>query len=139
MPEHGTSAPPRSGAVAALPPQRLCAGAELAEKGRAVLFDVLHFHEPARAFALRFDGRVVAYLNRCVHVPTELDWQPGEFLDGGREFIICAIHGASYAAQTGRCIGGPCGQGRLLAIETFERDDEVWWQPTRDTRPAFPD
>ena len=30
------------------------------------LFDVLHFREPARAFALRFDGRVVAYLNRCV-------------------------------------------------------------------------
>ena len=30
-----------------------------------VLFDVLHFGEPARAFALRFDGRVVAYLNRC--------------------------------------------------------------------------
>ena len=36
---------------------------------------------PARAFALRFDGRVVAYLNRCAHVPTEMDWQPGEFLD----------------------------------------------------------
>ena len=72
-------------------------------------------------------------------MPTELDWQPGEFLDGGREFIICAIHGASYSAQTGRCIGGPCGQGRLLPIETFERGDDVWWQPTRDTRPAFPD
>ena len=140
MPDHGASAPPRfEAAAAAPPPQRLCAGAELAEKGRAVLFDVLHFREPARAFALRFDGRVVAYLNRCAHVPTELDWQPGEFLDAGREFIICSIHGASYAAQTGRCIGGPCGHGRLLAIETCERDGDVWWQPTRDTRPAFPD
>ena len=40
----------------------------------------MHFHQPARAFALRFDGRVVAYLNRCAHVPTEMDWQPGQFL-----------------------------------------------------------
>jgi hypothetical protein len=55
----------------------LCASPALAEKGRAVLFDVLHFGQPARAFALRFDGRVVAYLNRCAHVPTELDWLPG--------------------------------------------------------------
>ena len=126
-------------APAPLAAQRLCAGSELAEKGRAVLFDVLHFREPARAFALRFDGRVVAYLNRCVHVPTELDWQPGEFLDAGREFIICSIHGATYAPQSGRCAGGPCGNGRLLAIAAFERDGDVWWQPTRDTRAVFSD
>lgn len=119
----------------ALPPQRLCAATELAEKGRAILFDVLHFREPARAFALRFDGRVVAYLNRCAHVPTELDWQPGEFLDSGREFILCSIHGASYEPQSGRCLAGPCGTGRLQAIAVEERDGDVWWLPTRDTRP----
>ena len=141
MPDDGAvgrrRAPTRS---RALPPQRLCAGAELAEKGRAVLFDVLHFREPARAFALRFEGRVVAYLNRCVHVPTELDWQPGEFLDGGREFIICAIHGAQLRGRRPAAASAArAGSGRLLAIETFERDDDVWWQPTRDTRPAFPD
>jgi len=130
---------PRPESASALSPQYLCASAELVEKGRAVLFDVLHFRAPARAFALRFEGRVVAYLNRCAHVPTELDWQPGEFLDAGREFIICSIHGASYAAQSGRCIGGPCGQGRLLPIETIERGADVWWQPTRDTRPVFAD
>jgi nitrite reductase/ring-hydroxylating ferredoxin subunit len=124
---------------AALPPQRLCAGDELVERGRAIVFDVVHFHEPARAFALRFEGRVVCYLNRCVHVPTELDWQPGEFLDADREFIICSIHGAAYAADSGRCIGGPCGRGRLVVIEVVERDGAVWWQPTRDTRPPFED
>ena len=123
----------------ALPPQRLCGGDELVERGRAIVFDVVHFHEPARAFALRFDGRVVSYLNRCVHVPTELDWQPGEFLDADREFIICSIHGASYAAESGRCIGGPCGRGRLVVIDVVERDGTVWWQPTRDTRPPFED
>jgi nitrite reductase/ring-hydroxylating ferredoxin subunit len=115
--------------------QRLCTGDALADKGRAVVFDVLHFREPARAFALRFEGRVVAYLNRCVHVPTELDWQPGEFLDADREFIICSIHGATYAPQTGLCVGGPCGRGRLTRLATAEHDGAVWWQPTRDTQP----
>jgi nitrite reductase/ring-hydroxylating ferredoxin subunit len=114
----------------------LCASPALAEKGRAVLFDVLHFGQPARAFALRFDGAVVAYLNRCAHVPTELDWQPGEFLDDEREWILCSIHGAAYEPRTGRCAGGPCGRGRLVAIETAERDGRVYWYPSRDTRPA---
>jgi nitrite reductase/ring-hydroxylating ferredoxin subunit len=125
-------------AAKSLEPRRLCASAALVERGLAVLFDVLQFGEPARVFALRFDGRVVAYLNRCVHVPTELDWQPGEFLDAGREFILCSIHGAAYEPRNGRCIGGPCANGRLTPLETYEAEGEVWWRPTRDTQPAPP-
>lgn len=118
-----------------LPARRLCASALLAERGRALVFEVLHFREPARAFALRFDGKVLAYLNRCVHVPSELDWQPGEFLDTDRELIICSTHGALYEPKSGRCAGGPCGRGRLTALAVEERDGEVYWYPSRDTRP----
>jgi len=120
-------------------PQFLCASDQLVEKGRAIVFDVLYFSEPARAFALRFDGQVVAYLNRCAHVPAEMDWQPGEFLDSGREFILCSIHGAAYAPLTGRCVGGPCGRGRLTVIEANERDGQVYWYPSQHTQPAFAD
>ena len=119
-------------------PQRLCASAELAERGDAILFDVLQWGQPARGFALRIDGRVVAYLNRCAHVPTEMDWQPGQFLDSERQFIVCSIHGATYEPETGRCVGGPCGRGRLVVIEVEERDGEVYWYPSRDTQPVFP-
>jgi nitrite reductase/ring-hydroxylating ferredoxin subunit len=129
---------PGPGTQAVSVPERLCASDELVDKGKAVLFDVVHFREPARAFALRFEGRVVAYLNRCVHVPTELDWLPGEFLDGDREFIICSIHGATYDPRNGRCAGGPCGHGKLTRIDVEERDGLVYWRPTRDTRPADP-
>jgi nitrite reductase/ring-hydroxylating ferredoxin subunit len=115
----------------------LCASAELAERGNAFVFDVRQFREPARAFVLRFDGRLVAYLNRCLHVPAEMDWQPGEFLDADREFIMCSIHGAVYEPLTGRCAGGPCARGKLTAIEVFERDGQVYWVPSRDTQPAF--
>ena len=116
-------------------PQALCAGAELAERGRAVGFDVMLWRQPARAFALRFDGRVVAYINRCAHVPTELDWQAGEFLDAEKRHIVCSIHGATYQASSGRCVGGPCGRGRLMAIDVDERDGQVYWYPSRDIAP----
>jgi nitrite reductase/ring-hydroxylating ferredoxin subunit len=81
-------------------PRPLCASTDLAERGRAFVFDVIHWRHPARAFVLRFEGRVVAYLNQCVHVPTEMDWQPGEFLDDSKNYILCSIHGAGL--RTGR-------------------------------------
>lgn len=117
-------------------PQPLCASADLQERGKAVLFDVLEYGRPVRAFALRFDGRVVAYLNRCAHVPVEMDWQPGEFLDADREVILCSIHGAAYEPAGGRCVGGPCGRGHLTALTVTERDGQVSWYPSRDIRPA---
>lgn len=116
--------------------QPLCASAELAERGNAFVFDVLHFRQPARAFVLRFDGRAVAYLNRCVHVPTEMDWLAGEFLDSERRWIICSIHGAVYEPANGRCVGGPCGRGRLTPIAVQELDGHVYWYPSQDIRPV---
>lgn len=119
--------------------RHLCAAAQLPEKGQALVFDVLQYREPTRAFALRFEGRVVAYLNRCAHVPAEMDWQPGEFLDSGREFILCSIHGAAYDPLNGRCVAGPCGRGKLTELRVEEEAGEVYWYPSRDIQPAFED
>lgn len=119
------------------PPVRLCASSDLAEKGRAYVFDVLQWREPMRAFVLRFDGRVVGYLNRCLHVPSEMDWQPGEFLDSRKEYILCATHGAAYEPLSGRCVAGPCGRGLLTTLRIEERGGSVYWYPSRDTQPVF--
>lgn len=117
----------------------LCASSALDERGRAVLFDVLWRGEPTRAFALRFEGRVVGYLNRCAHVPTEMDWTPGEFLDADRAFILCSIHGASYNPRDGRCAGGPCGRGQLVPLRVTEEDGRVAWYPSPELQPiGFP-
>ena len=121
--------------LAPAPAEALCASSELEERGRAFVWDVLQWGQPARAFALRFDGRVVAYLNRCAHVPTEMDWQEGQFLDMDRRWILCSIHGAAYEPADGRCVGGPCGRGRLLPLQVEERGGQVYWYPSRDTRP----
>ncbi len=119
-------------------PVRLCAADELVERGDAVVFDVIQWRDKATAFAMRFDGEVVAYLNRCVHVPTEMDWEYGKFLDSGRDFIMCSIHGASYNPSNGRCVGGPCGRGSLTKLRVEERDQQVYWYPSLDTQPAPP-
>lgn len=114
----------------------LCPSADLAERGRAFVWDVLVWGRPARAFALRFDGKAVAYLNRCVHVPTEMDWQEGEFLDIDKRWILCSIHGAAYEPSDGRCVGGPCGRGKLTTVRVQERDGRVYWYPSREIAPV---
>ena len=114
----------------------LCTSAELAERGHAFVWDVLQYGQSVPAFALRFDGSVRAYLNRCSHVPTQMDWQPGEFLDQDKRWILCSIHRAMYEPADGRCVGGPCGRGRLTAIRVEEEAGQVYWYPSRDIRPV---
>lgn len=115
----------------------LCPSDALAERGRAHSFDVLQNSKPERAFALRFDGQVVAYLNRCAHLPTEMDWQEGEFLDADKELIMCSIHGAVYDPLTGRCVSGMCGQRGLIQVPVKERAGQVYWYPSAAIQPAF--
>jgi nitrite reductase/ring-hydroxylating ferredoxin subunit len=47
----------------------------------AVPFDVVYQGQTCRAFAIRYKGQVHAYLNRCTHVPMEMDYQPNRFFD----------------------------------------------------------
>ncbi|WP_395695032.1 Rieske (2Fe-2S) protein [Piscinibacter sp.] len=114
----------------------LCRSGEIEEGGLAFVWDVLQWGQPARAFVLRWEGQLVAYLNRCVHVPTEMDWKPGEFLDADRRWILCSIHGATYDVRSGRCFSGPCGRGSLTRVQVAEDAGQVYWYPSRDTRPV---
>ncbi len=114
----------------------LCEASSLQERGRAHVWDVMLANEPARAFALRIDGQVVAYINRCVHVAAEMDWNVGEFLDADRRYIVCSLHGASYEPGSGRCAGGPCGRQSLRAVRVEETDGVVAWYPCDDIQPV---
>lgn len=116
-------------------PMELCASAVLVEGGQAVPFDVVFEGEHCRAFAVRFEGQVHAYLNRCTHVAMELDWRPNQVFDDSGRWLICAAHGALYAPDTGAGVAGPC-RGGLVKIELTERDDNVHWHPTARLRPV---
>ena len=104
----------------------ICAAADLVEAGRGVCFEVSHGGETAPAFAIRWQGQVRAYLNRCAHVPVELDWQPGEFFDDSKLYLICAAHGALYDPVDGRCLWGRCERRGLVPLEVVERDGQIY-------------
>ena len=104
----------------------ICAGNELAEGGLGVRFTVTTRDGETQAFAVRSDGVVYAYLNRCAHVPVELDWQAGDFFDYSKLYLICATHGATYLPRTGVCVRGPCPGKRLIPVPVEERDGQVY-------------
>ena len=104
---------------------RICASDALAERGEGVRFELAHRGGAVPAFVLRVDGRPVAYLNQCAHVPVELDWNPGRFLDDTGTVIVCATHGAVYDAADGSCVGGPCRGRGLRPLPCRETDGWV--------------
>ena len=107
--------------------QRLiCASDELLEGGHGVRFTVNRHGVDVPAFAVRFRGRVHAYLNRCAHVPVEMDWQQGEFFDHSGLYLICTTHGALYAPESGRCLGGRCNGKGLVAVSVTESDGSIF-------------
>ncbi|MBA2690164.1 MAG: Rieske 2Fe-2S domain-containing protein [Burkholderiales bacterium] len=77
-------------------------------------------------FAIRFDGQVHAFLNRCPHLGTELDWQAGQFFDDSGLYLICATHGAIFMPSTGYCVSGPCKGQRLVRLPVLERDRSIF-------------
>ncbi|MCC6071271.1 Rieske (2Fe-2S) protein [Massilia sp. GCM10020059] len=113
----------------------ICASDAVAEGGKGVRFPVLAFGDPATGFVVRYDGKPHAYLNRCAHVPIELDWAEGEFFESSGLYLMCATHGAIYVPDSGLCAGGPCKGGRLRPIAVRELDDKIYWQPDEFIRP----
>ena len=56
-------------------------------------------------------GTLHAYVNRCRHVPMNLDWVENQFFTEDGRYLQCATHGALYLPDTGECIAGPpCGR-----------------------------
>ncbi|MDD0815576.1 Rieske 2Fe-2S domain-containing protein [Curvibacter sp. HBC28] len=113
----------------------LCNSNDLVAGGQAVPFDVVYAGQTCRAFAIRYEDRVHAYLNRCTHVAMEMDYQPNRFFDDTGRWLLCATHGAAYAPDTGACQGGPC-RGGLIRIELSEWDGVVHWHTAYNLHPV---
>jgi nitrite reductase/ring-hydroxylating ferredoxin subunit len=104
----------------------ICASSDLVDGGDGVRFDVECEGEDVPAFAIRYGGRVYAYVNRCAHIAMELDWTPGKFFDVDGEHLICSTHGALYAPESGACRGGPCRGAALNPLDVFEADGKIY-------------
>ena len=100
----------------------ICASEALADGGKGVRFE-LSAH--STGFAVRHFGRVHAFVNRCPHGGTELDWQPGEFFEDSGLYLICSTHGALFEPGNGFCVAGPCRGASLEPLAVCERAGQV--------------
>jgi len=112
----------------------LCRSEELVNSGAAVAFEVVYCGHNERGFAVRYAGQVQAYLNRCAHVPMEMDYLPNQFFDSTGHWLMCATHGAMYDPASGRCRAGPC-RGGLVKIALTEADGVVHWHTAPQLQP----
>lgn len=114
----------------------VCEAALLEEGGKGVRFPLTAGAEDRTGFVVRYGGIVRGFLNRCAHVPIELDWNEGQFFESSGLYLMCSTHGAIYDPETGRCAGGPCRGGSLRPIAVFEHDGKIYWQPDDYLRPV---
>jgi nitrite reductase/ring-hydroxylating ferredoxin subunit len=94
----------------------ICESAALADGGPGVRFALGEEPDSPVGFVVRYRGTVHAYVNRCPHMGTELDWQPGEFYDVAGLYLVCATHGALFLPATGSCVAGPCRGASLQRL-----------------------
>ncbi|MDP3847276.1 MAG: Rieske (2Fe-2S) protein [Pseudomonas sp.] len=79
-----------------------------------------------KLFAVRREGQVYAYQNRCPHRGVPLEWQPDQFLDHSNSLIQCATHGALFLIESGECVAGPCAGQSLKALACHEDAEGIW-------------
>jgi len=80
----------------------------------------------AEGFAIVDDaGCVRAFVNRCPHARMPLDWGDGEFFDD-QGLLLCRMHGARFAPQSGACVSGPCAGKGLWRIPIRSERGRLW-------------
>jgi ketohexokinase len=105
----------------------LCRLDELADPGtRGVLLPVSAGPDLA-SFVVRRGGRIHGYRNACPHTGAPLEWRAHQFLDAEGAFVQCALHGALFTPEDGRCVHGPCVGDQLRSIPVAVRDGWVTW------------
>jgi nitrite reductase/ring-hydroxylating ferredoxin subunit len=67
-------------------------------------------------FAVKKDGEIYLYRNKCPHLGIELNWQEDKFLDMDGALIQCSTHGALFLIEDGECVSGPCLGERLESM-----------------------
>lgn len=102
---------------------RLCNGVDVIE-GASKGFQL----DGQQLLAVRKDGILYVYLNRCPHRGIPLEWLPDQFLDSSGSLIQCATHGALFLIESGECVAGPCAGAFLQSLPSIERDGIIWLQ-----------
>lgn len=93
--------------------------------GMTVTFTFRDGDRLTEIFVHRTGDGAVAYVNRCPHAGTPLDWTPGRFLTPEGDAFLCGTHGARFMIEDGYCFLGPCAGRYLQPVELEVRGDGV--------------
>jgi nitrite reductase/ring-hydroxylating ferredoxin subunit len=96
-------------------------------EGKAVKFTFDRNGKPTEGFLARFQGKLVAYENRCRHLPLSLDFHDGRFFSQDGQHFICQNHNATYEPLTGLCTQGPCEGQSLNPLPLEESEGDIWF------------
>jgi nitrite reductase/ring-hydroxylating ferredoxin subunit len=76
-------------------------------------------------FLVNYRGKFHAYVNRCRHMTTPLDFVRYKFLTEDGRHLVCMTHGALYEPETGLCVDGPCKGLSLYRLPVHVDGGEV--------------
>jgi nitrite reductase/ring-hydroxylating ferredoxin subunit len=104
---------------------RVIAGVEEVAPGSVKKFWIICGKYRIDAFLINHHGDFHAYVNRCRHMTTPLDFIRNEFFSKDRRYLMCYTHGALYEPATGLCVGGPCKGESLYSLPVRVEEGEV--------------
>ena len=88
------------------------------------------------AILINDQGNYYAYVNRCRHMPTPLDFVRDEFFSEDGRYLQCYTHGALYEFASGLCVSGPCKGESLYRLPVqIDRGEVLVGCPEGDLRP----
>jgi len=74
---------------------------------------------------VNYEGRFHAYVNRCRHMTTPLDFVRNQFFTEDGRHVMCMTHGAVYEPESGLCVDGPCKGLSLHRLPVLVAEGEV--------------
>jgi len=77
------------------------------------------------AFLINDGGNYHAYINRCRHMTTPLDFVRNQFISEDGRYLMCYTHGALYEPGTGLCVAGPCKGRSLYRLPVQVEQDQI--------------
>lgn len=110
----------------------VCASEELAD-GQYQKLQMVFERREEECLVVRFDGKVYAYINRCVHMPRRLDCEQKKVFDDSGRYLRCSMHGIVYTPETGTSVSAMCEGEQLRALDVYEEDGEVGFVDFRVT------
>jgi nitrite reductase/ring-hydroxylating ferredoxin subunit len=97
----------------------VCASSALAEHRHRVV-ELLYRGDSQTAIVLRYQNRVYAYINQCVHMPKRLDCERNAVFDPDSGLLRCSMHGIQYDPRTGIAVSSLCEGASLQALRIVD-------------------